>query len=96
MNINIKKEIGIGFLFGLLANFTGMFFYVAIFLDTDFEKILRTAHEQDLLGSIIVLGAVLNFIPFFYFIRKNLIYKARGVLIATILAAVTVAILKIV
>lgn len=96
MSINIKKEIGIGFLFGLLANLVGMFFYVAIFLETDFEKVLRTAKEQDLLGSIVVLGAVLNFIPFFYFIRKNLIYKARGVLIATILAAVTVAILKIV
>lgn len=96
MSINIKKEIGIGFLFGLLANLVGMFFYVAIFLETDFEKVLRTAKEQDLLGSIVVLGAVLNFIPFFYFIRKNLIYKARGVLIATILAAVTVAILKII
>lgn len=96
MSINIKKEIGIGFLFGLLANVVGMFFYVAIFLETDFEKVLRTAKEEELLGSIVVLGAVLNFIPFFYFIRKNMIYKARGVLIATILAAVTVAILKII
>ena len=95
MNINIKKEIFIGLAFGLLANFVGMFFYVAIFLDTDFVKILRTAKEEDLLGSIIVLGAILNFAPFLYFIRKNLIYRARGVLIATIFAAVTVAILKI-
>lgn len=96
MNINIKKEIGIGFVFGLLANFVGMFLYVSIFLTTDFEKVMRTAIEENLLGSMIVLGAILNFVPFFYFIRKNLIYKARGVLIATILAAVTVVILKII
>ncbi len=96
MNINIKKEISIGFVLGVLANIVGMFLYVSIFLDTDFEKVLRTAVEEELLGSMIVLGAVLNFIPFFYFIRKNLIYRARGVLIATIFAAITVAILKIV
>jgi hypothetical protein len=93
-NINIKKEIGIGALVGLIANAIGMFIFSGLFIqEFDFQRILIIAYENQVLNKIIALGAILNFLPFYLFLKKNLIYRARGVLIATILVAVFTALL---
>ncbi|MGM0634784.1 MAG: hypothetical protein ACQESK_01870 [Bacteroidota bacterium] len=94
MKINIKKEISIGIAIGIIANLIGMFLYVAIFTDYAFERALETAVKFNVLGKIIALGAAINFLPFFWFLKKNLVYRARGVFIATIAAAVLTLILK--
>ena len=91
----IKKEIFIGFLVGLAANLTGMFFYISFFSDYSVEDSIAAAIEQGVMGSLIALGAILNFLPFFVFLKKNQIYRVRGVMIATLLAAILIVVTKL-
>ena len=91
----IKKEIFIVFLTGLLANCRGMFLYILLFSDTGIKQAIIDAREDDFLGTLIAAGAVLNFLPFFLFLKKDKTYRARGVLMASILAALIIAVLKI-
>jgi len=92
----IKKHVFTGFLIGILATAIGILLWISLFSKLDIESTLLDARENDYLGKIIALGAALNFLPFFIFIKKNQIYKARGVLLATVLIAVIIAITKIV
>ncbi|GGE04881.1 hypothetical protein [Psychroflexus salis] len=93
-NINIKKEIGIGTLVGLIANTIGVFVFSGLFINEfDFERIFVVAYQNQVLNKIIALGAIFNFLPFYLFLKKNLIYRARGVLVATISIAVFTALL---
>jgi len=95
----IKKNILIGFIVGLLLN--GLGFIICIFIFTalnnqtsNFSETLSSAIANDSIGSLIVLGALPNLAIFFAFIKKNMIYKARGVLLATLIAAICIAISK--
>ena len=63
-----KKEILIGSLVGVAANF---------------------------IGKLISLGAVLNLICFFFFLRKNQEARAAGVLTATVLIAIFTFLIKL-
>ncbi len=95
----IKKEIGIGLLIGLIANSIGFILCVFIFSalssqDLSFTETIKASLENDSFGSLIVLGAIPNLIAFFLFIKKNNIYRARGVLLATLIAAICIAISK--
>ncbi len=95
----IKKEIGIGFLTGLLANSIGFSLCVFIFSVLGKEKLtftetIKASITNDSFGSLIVLGAIPNLVVFFLFLRKNEVYKARGVLLATLIAAICIAISK--
>lgn len=92
----IKLNLFIGFLVGLSFNIGGILLYILIFSESGIDKTLDDAIENDYLGKIIVLGAVLNFLPFFVFLKKKQHYHARGVLMATIVAAVAIAISKII
>lgn len=85
----VKKEVLIGLLVGLLANALGLFLS-ATFLGNgdDFVTVLKSASAEGFLGKLISLGAVLNLLAFFIFIKKRQDYRARGVLLATVLVAV--------
>ena len=91
----IKKEIAIGFLIGILCNVIGMLIYILLFSDLSIWDTLEESAESGFLGTLITAGAILNFLPFFVFLKKKQYYRARGVLLASILAALTIAILKI-
>ncbi|WP_310992465.1 hypothetical protein [Aequorivita marina] len=88
------KEILIGVLIGLVANFTGTYLYIFFFSEYSLEESIKAALENDFFGSLIVLGAILNLVVFFIFIKKNQIYRARGVVLATILAALLILLSK--
>ena len=90
----IKRNILIGFLTGLSANVAGIILYILLFSNQGLDETLRDAQVNDYLGKVIALGAALNFLPFFVFLKKNLIYHARGVLLATVITAVVIAITK--
>ncbi len=92
----IKRNVFIGFLTGLTANVAGIILYIVLFSDRGLVATLQDAQINDYLGKVIALGAALNFLPFFVFLKKNLIYHARGVLMATVLTAVVIAITKII
>jgi hypothetical protein len=85
----VKNEIFIGMLVGLIANTIGLFFATELFGNGgNFVAVLKTASLEGFLGKLISLGAVLNLVTFFIFIKKKQDYRARGVLLATIMVAV--------
>ena len=90
----IKKEVLVGLLIGLFANVTGSYLYIYIFSDYGFEETVKNALIQDVFGNIIALGAILNLFVFFLFLKKDQFYKARGVLLATVVAAIIVLVTK--
>ena len=85
--INIKKEILIGFLVGILATAFGCFIFIEFFSMFDFYKSLDLIRKGSLEGKILVLGALANFFVFFTFLKKKQIYRARGVLMETFFVA---------
>lgn len=91
---NIKKEIIIGFLIGLIANLSGIYLYIFFFSDFELEETILGAIENDFMGSLIALGAILNLFVFFIFLKKKQIYRARGVVMATVLAGIFILVLK--
>ncbi|HZH69815.1 MAG TPA: hypothetical protein VFD80_05140 [Flavobacteriaceae bacterium] len=93
--MNVKKELLIGFLIGLASNLIGIYLYVFFFIDMAFEPAIEVAMKNDSLGSIIGLGALLNLAPFFLLLKKNQLLRARGVLLATIIAAISILLTKV-
>jgi hypothetical protein len=91
----IKKEIFLGFFIGILANVLGILSYILLFSDLNIPETLKETFKSDYLGTLIAAGAILNFLPFFYFLNKKKTYRARGVLLATILAALAIAFIKL-
>ena len=91
----IKKEVFIGIVVGLIANAIGLFLAATLLGNGDsFEQVIRAAQREGFIGKLISLGAVLNLIAFFIFIKKKQDYRARGVLLATILVAIFTFIIK--
>lgn len=89
------KKIAIGFILSILATIAGSYIYMEYIMPEGFEsswKWMLENHEQ---SSIISLGAIPNLLLFFVFIKRKEDYKARGVLIGVILAALTVLAFKI-
>ncbi len=95
IRINTKKEIVIGFIVGLLANTIGTLLYIIIFSDLSIKETFNAAIEQGHVGSLLALGAILNLIAFFGFLRIRRDSRAKGVLIATILTAFIILYYKI-
>lgn len=94
MKQKIGKEILIGFLIGLVSNISGSYLYIFFFSKYELETTIQIALEQDVLGNIIALGALLNLGVFFIFLKKKKYYRARGVIAATLLAAIIIVVAK--
>lgn len=90
----MTKEILIGFIIGIIANLAGSYLYIYFFSKETLEKTIQYSIEQDVLGNIIALGAILNLCVFFIFLKKNKVYRARGVVLATVLAALAILVSK--
>jgi len=90
----LKKEVFIGLIIGLLANIAGSYLYIYFFSVYNLEETIQHALAKDVLGNIIALGAILNLFVFFIFIKKNKIYRARGVVLATVISALIILIAK--
>lgn len=90
----LKKEVFTGLIIGLLANIAGSYLYIYFFSDYNLNETIQNALAQDVLGNIIALGAILNLFVFFIFIKKNQIYRARGVVFATVVSALIILISK--
>jgi hypothetical protein len=90
----IKKEVLIGLIIGLIANTTGSYLYIYFFSDYSLEETIKNALIQDVFGNIIALGAILNLFVFFIFLKKNQFYRARGVVLATVVSAIIILVTK--
>jgi len=89
-SLNIKKELLIGFIVGLIATSFGCFIFIEFFSSFDFYKSFELIIEGNLEGRVLVLGAIANFFVFFLFLKKKQIYRARGVVMETFLIALIV------
>ena len=90
----IKKDIIIGIAAAIVATLLGCILYVLLFSKWSLDSTFEMAFENEILGSIIAIGAVANFFPFFVFIKKKQDNRAKGVLIMSIITAIIVAVLK--
>ena len=90
----IKKEIFIGFLISVFATFAGLFMYLQYVSRFGFSETIGMIQEGGVLGAVIALAALPNLFVFFIFLKKNQIYRARGVLIGVIAVAIFTMILK--
>ena len=89
-----KIALGIGIGIGYLANTLGIILYILLFSPLKIRSTLQMAYLNGYLGSIIGLGAVLNLLAFFAFIKLKKDPEAKGVFVATITAALSILILK--
>ncbi len=80
----------IGFIIALIATSFGCYIFIEYFSKYDFYKSLALIQEGNLEGKVLVLGAIANLFVFFVFLKKNQIYRARGVLFETFLIALIV------
>jgi len=88
----MKREIGIGFITGLISNLIGIIvciFIISKMKDLSFGGTFSFYKQTGNLWMIITLGALPNLAVFFGFLRINRDYRARGVLLATFLTAIT-------
>jgi hypothetical protein len=86
----IKKEIIIGVFTGLIANAIGLLL-AAFFLGNgnEIETTIKESVLEGIFGKLVTIGAILNLIVFFIFIKKKQDYRAKGVLLATIFVAIS-------
>jgi len=93
--MNNKKEILIGFAVGIIANVTGTLLYILLFSDFGITETFKAAIQQGHIGSLLALGAILNLIAFFGFLKIRRDQRAKGVLMATLLTALVILYYKI-
>lgn len=92
----IKKNIITGIIIGLIANALGVIITATLLGNgDDLITVIKAALAEGFIGKIISLGAILNLITFFYFIKKKQDHKARGVLIITIFIAILTFVIKL-
>ena len=85
--MNTKKELIIGFIVGVIANTIGTLAYILLFSDFGIADTFEAAIQHGHVGSLLALGAILNLVVFFGFLKIGRDQRAKGVLIATLLTA---------
>ena len=93
---NKFKEMAIGFAVGIIANTLGVLLYILLFSDMGIAETYEAAVTQGHVGSLLALGAILNLIAFFGFLKLRRDERARGVLMATVLTALIILYYKVV
>ena len=92
---SIKKEISIGFVISILSTACGVFLYLQYFSKYGFEVTILMIQKGNLYAQVLSLAALPNLFVFFIFIKKKQDYRARGVLMASILTALVTFVLKL-
>lgn len=78
----------------LIATLLGMFIFVSFFSDLAFQESLNRLYQNQKLGSLISIGALLNLPLFFILIRRRNYRMAYGVVSVLFLLVAVIAILK--
>ena len=93
--MNKKKEVVKGVLFALLSSLSGLILAILFLSENDsIIESLKNSYYENFLGKLISLGAILNVLVFFVFIKKNQDQRAKGVLLFTIFLAIFTLILN--
>ena len=87
-----KKDIFFGLFSGFVANFLGMTItIIVLFQETNRSnifKIINDSYIDNSITKLISLGAILNLIVFFMFLKYDYEERAKGVLLATFIIAI--------
>lgn len=86
------KEIFIGLIIGLFATTIGLsicVFAISMMKEMDFLETFSFYVDSGSLWTILTLGALPNLAAFFGFLKINREYRARGVILATFIVAIT-------
>lgn len=85
----IKKELFIGFVVGVIANTIGFIIAILIFGNgEDIATAFRQSLAQGFFSKLVSMGAILNLVAFFLFLKVKRDYRARGVIFATIVVTI--------
>ena len=87
----VKKEVIIGLLIGLFTNLIGIslfFIIVGKIKNLSFMNTFSFYSDNGILWMPLALGALPNLLVFFWFLKINNEYRARGILIATFITAI--------
>lgn len=87
--------MAIGFAVGIIANVLGVLLYILLFSDLGIAESFEAAVEAEQVGSLLALGAILNLLAFFGFLKIRRDERARGVLLATVITALIILFYKI-
>lgn len=95
-----RKELLIGIIVGVIANAIGVVIAATTLgqlsgRSDGFMTVIEAAQSENFIGKLVSLGAILNLICFFYFLRKKKDHRAGGVLLATVLIAVFTLIIRL-
>lgn len=90
----LKNTILKGILVSLFATFGGVFLYLEYISRFGFYETIDLINEGKLYGKVLSLAAIPNLFVFFIYIKKKQDNSAKGVLLATILIALTTFVLK--
>ena len=91
---HISKEILIGVLTSIVATLCGLFIYLEFISDDTMTETFKKVIEGGVLGPVLALAAIPNLFVFWVFLKKNQDYRARGVLMTTIVVALITLVLK--
>jgi len=84
-----KKELFCGLLSGFLANLLGMIIVVIVlFQSFNILKIINDSISETFITKLISLGAIVNLVVFFIFLKYDYEERAKGVLLATFIIAI--------
>ena len=84
-----KKELFYGLLSGFLANLLGMIIVVIVlFQSFNILKIINDSISETFITKLISLGAIVNLVVFFIFLKYDYEERAKGVLLATFIIAI--------
>lgn len=88
-----KIDLFIGFLIGIVTTLIGTILFLLLF--TDFHSIsdITILRQEKIVGKVVTLGAILNIFVFFILLKNNKELMARGIVLATIILAISTIIL---
>lgn len=90
-----KKEVLQGVIYGIISSLIGLILAILILSEnSSIIESLKNSYYENFLGKLISLGAILNVIVFFVFIKKNQDQRAKGILLLTIFLAILTLILN--
>ncbi len=84
------KKIIIGFIISILTTIAGSYLYMEYVMKNGFEASWQWMIDTNNQEMILALGAIPNLLLFFVFLKRKEDYKARGVMLGVILAALLV------
>ena len=90
-----KKEVLLGVIYGVISSLIGLILAILILSENNsIIESLKNSYYENFLGKLISLGAILNVVVFFVFIKKNQDQRAKGILLMTIFLAILTLILN--